>query len=346
MAPSRPYISAAPEPLQRSAVESLRVIDPPRIFTYVDAVARHGSIRKAAEALHVVSSALNRRILDLEDELGSALFERMPRGVRPTAAGELFLGFVRRSMCELEQVGAQIEALKGGVSGKVRVGVAESMTGHILPRAVAEFQHAHPKVCFHVWVDGPRGLTDALLSDAADMILTHDSSDHPAVQPLARARQTMCALVALDHPLASRTNLMLADCLDYPLAMPDASLAARHLLDRALEAKAFRFTPALVSNSIELTKIFARQNQAVCFQFRSGDSPDSAHMVEIPLLDPELADAGLMLAVRRDRTLPAAAATFADQLAACFGSLDDGLNDTTDVGVLERRSGAWRKSDS
>ena len=331
MAQSRSHFSSAPEPLSRSAVDSMgmRVIDPPRIFTYVDAVARHGSIRKAAEALHVVSSALNRRILDLEEELGSALFERMPRGVRPTAAGELFLGFVRRSLRELEQVGAQIEALKGGVSGKVRVGVAESMTGHILPRAVAEFQRAHPKVCFHVWVDGPRGLADALLSDAADLILTHEPSDHPEVQALAQARQTMCALVSRDHPLAQRRSLMLVDCLAYPLAMPDASLAARHMLDRALEAKAFRFTPALVSNSIELTKIFARQNQAVCFQFRSGDD---AQMVEIPLCDPELAHARLLLAVRRERVLPAAAKAFADQLAACFTSLDD---------VHERPSGAW-----
>lgn len=333
MAQSRPQIRPAPEPLSRSALDGkgqgmgMRVIDPPRIFTYVDAVARHGSIRKAAEALHVVSSALNRRILDLEEELGSALFERLPRGVRPTAAGELFLGFVRRSLRELEQVSAEIEALKGGVSGKVRVGVAESMTGQILPGAVAEFQRAHPKVCFHVWVDGPRGLADALLSDAADLILTHEASDHPEVQALAQARQTLCALVAHDHPLAQRKSLLLSDCLAYPLAMPDASLAARHMLDRALEAKAFRFTPALVSNSIELTKIFARQNQAVCFQFRSGDDLQRAQMVEIPLRDPELAHARLVLAVRRERVLPAAANAFADQLAACFGTLDDGLAD-------------------
>jgi DNA-binding transcriptional LysR family regulator len=315
----------------------MRVIDPPRIFTYVDAVARHGSIRKAAEALHVVSSALNRRILDLEEELGAALFERMPRGVRPTPAGELFLGFVRRSLRELEQVGAQIEALKGGVSGKIRVGVAESMTGTILPRAVAEFQRAYPKVCFHVWVDGPRGLCDALLSDAADLILTHEPSEHPEVQALAQARQTLCALVSRDHPLAERTSLLLADCLAFPLAMPDASLAARHMLDRALEAKAFRFTPALVSNSIELTKIFARQNQAVCFQFRTRDEEESAQLVEIPLLDPELAQARLLLAVRRERVLPAAAATFAEQLAACFTSLDDGLADAPS----KRPSGTW-----
>src|SRR4051812_19981729 len=77
-----------------------RLIRPPRILTYMDAVARHGSIRKAAEALHIASSALNRRILDLEDELGTLLFERLPRGVRLSAAGELFIGYVRRSLTD------------------------------------------------------------------------------------------------------------------------------------------------------------------------------------------------------------------------------------------------------
>ena len=62
-----------------------------RVLNYVDEVARSGSIRKAADRLNVTASAVNRRIADLEDELGAALFDRQPRGVRLTAAGEVFL---------------------------------------------------------------------------------------------------------------------------------------------------------------------------------------------------------------------------------------------------------------
>src|SRR5258708_6843898 len=51
-----------------------------RFLRYVDEVARPGSIRQAAERLHVAPSAVNRRILDLEDELGTPIFERLPRG--------------------------------------------------------------------------------------------------------------------------------------------------------------------------------------------------------------------------------------------------------------------------
>ena len=59
------------------------------VLRYFDQVARLGSIRRAAEALHVASSAVNRQIIKLEAEIGTPLFERLRSGVRLTAAGEL-----------------------------------------------------------------------------------------------------------------------------------------------------------------------------------------------------------------------------------------------------------------
>src|SRR5258708_7167739 len=139
---------------QETSPQPPRPLSPPRIFAYVDAVARHGSIRKAAAALHIVSSALNRRILDLEEEMGAPLFERLPRGVRPTAAGELYLAYVRRSIRELEQVGAQIEGLRRLLRGRVRLAVAESVTGHMLPTAIGRFPAQHPHGTFHALLAG------------------------------------------------------------------------------------------------------------------------------------------------------------------------------------------------
>ena len=49
-------------------------------LTFIEAIARAGSIRKAAETLSITSTALNRRVLALEDELGVQIFERLPRG--------------------------------------------------------------------------------------------------------------------------------------------------------------------------------------------------------------------------------------------------------------------------
>ena len=90
-----------------------RRIRPPRLYVYFDAIIRHGSIRRAAEALRIASSALNRRLLDLEQEVGTILFDRLQGGVRLTAAGEAFAAHVRRTLSDLDRVGDQIQALQG-----------------------------------------------------------------------------------------------------------------------------------------------------------------------------------------------------------------------------------------
>jgi DNA-binding transcriptional LysR family regulator len=314
MASGRPRAGQAHKSVDDGA--SLRSIKPPSSYSDVDAVARHGSIRKAAEALHVVSSALNRRILELEEELGFELFERLPRGVRPTAAGELFLAYVRRSLKDLRQLEAQIAGLQGQMRGSIKVAVAESVTVRLLPEAITAYQREHPRICFHVKVDGPAVLRGLLLSDEAELILTHENIESPSIEVLAAVKQPLCALFATDHPLAARSSLRLGDCMGYPLALPDESLAARALLDKALERAGLQLEPSMVCNSIEATRVFARAKGGICFQFHLDDQWEYRGMLAVPLVDPELEHPHLSLAVRRGRVLPPAAAGFAEQLTA------------------------------
>jgi DNA-binding transcriptional LysR family regulator len=314
--------STQPFPTLAHAVASRRSrLEPPAAFADVEAVAQHGSIRKAADALHIASSALNRRILDLEEQVGVPLFERLPRGVRPTAAGELFLAHVRRSLKELRLLEAQIDGLRGLVRGHVRVAVAESVTARLLPNAIADYRERHPGISFSVTVDGPKRLTESLLRDKADLILTHAPVQDAEIAVLATVPLPLCALVAPDHPLAERADLRLRDCVSYPIAMPDETLAARAFIDAALERASVELEPAFVSNSIESTKVFARRSGGVCFSFQVGREPDVSGMATIPLADPVLREARLELAARRGRVLPVAAATFAEELVASFETL-------------------------
>src|SRR5713226_5815021 len=98
-----------------------------RILRYVDEIARCGSIRRAAERLNVTASAVNRRVADLEEELGARLFERRPRGVRLTAAGEMFVRYAREQATDMERVKSQIEDLKGLRRGTVRIACSQAM---------------------------------------------------------------------------------------------------------------------------------------------------------------------------------------------------------------------------
>jgi DNA-binding transcriptional LysR family regulator len=156
---AKPLPRAAAPPsrmLDRAKATSRRRLRPPRVLTYVDAVARYGSIRKAADALNIASSALNRQILDLEVDLGAPLFERLPRGVRVTSAGEAFLVYARLVISELKAVESRIEQLRGLVRGQVSVAAAESVAGELLPSAITQFQETHPYVRFHVRIGARR----------------------------------------------------------------------------------------------------------------------------------------------------------------------------------------------
>lgn len=298
----------------KQATNAADGLQPELNHVYFDAVYRHGSIRKAAVALHIASSALNRRILDLEQEVGTPLFERLPRGVRLTEAGELFLTYVRRCAQDLQRLRGQIDKLRGQAGGSVRIGVAESVTPRLLPAAVQTYGQAHPGVSFHITVDGPERLGEALLQDHVDLILTHELLQQPGCMTLAVLRHPLCALVANSHPLALSPSTTLAECSNYPWAIPDRTLAARHLLDVALEHSNLRVTPVIESNSIETLKAFVRGGEAVCFSFHLGQHEETPGLTVLTLRNAHCAEAKLFLATRRGRTLPVAAAAFAEQL--------------------------------
>jgi DNA-binding transcriptional LysR family regulator len=302
---ARSHTTAAPKRLR-----------PQRLLTYVDAVARHGSIRKAAEALNVASSALNRQILDLEMDLGSALFERLPRGVRLTSAGELFLAYTREAISDLSAIQSRIDQLRGLVRGKVGIAAVESVAGELLPMAITQYQAEHPKVQFNVRIGAPDELIAALVADEVDLILTHNAPTRREAAVVTAAAQALCALVVPDHPLAAREQLHLRDCLAYPLALADATLSGRALIEQALAQASFDLEPRLVSNSVETMKAFARINHGVCFQFRRPGKTliPPGDMIALPLIDPPLLQAKLILATRRGRVLPIAAASFVELL--------------------------------
>jgi|HubBroStandDraft_2_1064218.scaffolds.fasta_scaffold45735_2 DNA-binding transcriptional LysR family regulator len=300
----------------RNVVSQRKRLRPPRLLSYVDAVARHGSIRKAADALNVASSALNRQILDLETDLGAALFERLPRGVRLTAAGEVFLAYARQAISELKAVESQVEQLRGLVRGQVGVAAVESVAGELLPTVITQFQVEHPNVRFNVRIGAPEELVSALTEDRVDLILTHHPPPRKHVAIAAIAHQALCALMVADHPLAKRSELHLRDCLAYPLALGDTTLAGRALIEQVLAQASFDLDPRLVSDSVETMKAFARMNRGVCFQFRSPGKViiPPGDMIALPLIDPPLLQARLFLATRRGRVLPIAAASFVELL--------------------------------
>jgi DNA-binding transcriptional LysR family regulator len=221
-----------------------------RFLDYVDAVARAGSIRGAADQLHVAASAVNRRVQDLEAELGEPLFERLPRGVRLTSAGELFVAYARRRSADLEQVRSEIEALRGMRRGHVAIAGSQAVVPSFLPRAIVAFQALHPGITFDVKVhDRDRGVQD-VLDFAVDLALVYNPDSTRGLQVLAQSKQRTCAVVAPDHPLARRAGVRLKDCLQYPIVLPAPAVGPQRARRTARQGLA----PAAAGAGVQLVR--------------------------------------------------------------------------------------------
>jgi DNA-binding transcriptional LysR family regulator len=199
-----------------------------------------GSIRKAAERLNLTPSAMNRRIQDLEAEVGTPLFERRPRGVRLTTAGEMFVRYARSQIAEAERMLSQVEDLRGLRRGPIQIACSQALALDFLPSHIAAFQKKHPKVLFDLRVmDHERALA-ALAAYEVDLALVYRPAMWPSLRVIASIPQRLVVIVRSDHPLAAKKTVRLSECAEYPAALPDRTLSGRQILDEVTTRRDLR----------------------------------------------------------------------------------------------------------
>ncbi len=288
-----------------------------RFLRYVDEVARTGSVRKAAEKLNVTGSALNRRLLDIEAELGHPLFERHARGMRLTAAGEAFIRYVRQQTASLARLKSELEDMSGFRRGEVRLAVSQAVAYELVPRAIEAYRQAFPLVEFRVRVCDRGEAMRALQDYAVDLVIVFNPERSAEFVPLAFAPQNVFAFMGEKHLLAKKKALRLRDVVEYPLALPEPGLGSRTLLDSFFARSSLQYRVALETNSFELLKRFVRLEPAVSFQIQIGTPQGVVEdgIVSRPIAEPGLTQANLVLGQLRGRPLPIAAAKFAEEMA-------------------------------
>ncbi len=292
-----------------------------RIWRYIDEVARAGSVRQAAERLHVTPSALLRRIQDVEHDLGAPIFERDTTGVQLTAAGEIFVTWIRSQDADLKRVYSQIEELLGLKRGNVSLTCSQAVQEFVVQH-VKRFREQHPLVHFKVRVGDHLSAIQSLVDYSSDLLLVFRPPHSIELQPLMSVPQTMVAIMPHDHPLATKPKLQLTDFVGYDIALPGANFGGREIIDQVLAKSSTRLNVVVESNSFSVLAALISSGHLVTFQVEIGAHANRAdpNLAVRPIEDPDLNQGSLVLGQLRGRALPLPAAKFAEQLAS-------GLND-------------------
>ncbi len=281
-------------------------------YRYFDAVIKAGSIRKAAAKLDVAPSSIGRQIQQLEHEMGMALLERHANGVIPTPAGLICADYIRNSLFDLEVLKSELDGLRGLRRGNVRICSIEGVVAETLLSAIAQFREQYSGVTFEVTVIGTQQVAEAIVSGDADIGIAFQHPPHADIEMAARTPDPLAASVAPGHPLAVETEVGFERCLDHPIAVPETTFGIRALIDQVCLDKGLQVKPALLTNSIEALRSFARTGAGISLLPNITILRELADrsLVSVPLIDPQLKLATTDIMVRKNRRLPIAVQMF------------------------------------
>jgi DNA-binding transcriptional LysR family regulator len=189
-----------------------------RHLRYFVSVGEEEHYGRAAERLHVAQPALSRQIQDLEKEIGFALFDRLPRGVKLSAAGKLFLSDARRILQDVEDAKRRAERIAHGRTGTLRIGIATAVSWHGLVRdSFREFRRRQPDVEMELQHLLSVHQVEAILSGRLDAGFTASITPwHKDLGHWEFAQDRMVLAVPQGHPLTRREKVRLRDLRGMP----------------------------------------------------------------------------------------------------------------------------------
>jgi DNA-binding transcriptional LysR family regulator len=189
-----------------------------RHLRYFVAVGEEQHFGRAAKRLHVAQPPLSRQIQDLESEMGFLLFDRLPRGVRLSTAGKVFLSDARRILEDVEDAKRRAERIADGQAGTLRIGIAMALSWHgVVVDSFREFRRRQPDVELVVHHLLSVHQVDAVLADRLDVGFAATITPwHKDLAHRQFAQERLLLAVPKGHPLTRLRRIRLRDLRNMP----------------------------------------------------------------------------------------------------------------------------------
>lgn len=189
------------------------------------AVGRLGSIRRAADELNVSASAIDRQILNVEAELEMPLFERLPTGLRLTAAGEIMMSSGARWQKSMADVRTQIEDLRGLKRGHVDIAIIDALAKGFIPSTIQAIQSRYPGITIGVKVLENDAVRRAISNGEVDFGIFFEPQSFRDITVRAFVEVMLGFLTPAGHPFGVQREARFSACVGSAVIVPAAPLA-------------------------------------------------------------------------------------------------------------------------
>lgn len=196
-------------------------------------VARHESVSRAADALHVTQPAVSLQIRTLEEIAGIPLTRKVGRNIQLTAAGEVMVEFSERILRLWEQAGDELAALQGVTSGTLRIG-AVTTAEHLLPPLLVPFTIERPDVRLKLQVGNRAEIVQMLARHEIELAIMGTPPRELRTNAAKFARHPMAFVASPTHPLMKKKKITLNDVMAANLMVRERGSGTRTAVERLL----------------------------------------------------------------------------------------------------------------
>lgn len=218
---------------------------------YFVEVAEREHISDAAEHLHVAQSAVSRQIANLEEELGTALFERVGRNVKLTPIGKIFLEHAITALNAIDYAVKQVEEYLDPQRGSIKIGFPTSLASYVLPTVISAFKKEYPDVSFHLRQGSYRYLIEAVKNRELNLaFLGPVPRKDESINSMILFNENICALLPANHRLAKRDKIHLDELRnDNFVLFPEGYILHKVVVDAC---KSAGFLPKVTSEGEDM----------------------------------------------------------------------------------------------
>ncbi len=218
------------------------------------AVALEGSVTRAAGRLRVSQPAISKQLIEFEQSLGVALFDRGARGVRLTQAGRLVLRYSSQIFAQEQSLQAELQALLGVSSGQLAVGASTTIGNYLVPDVFGQYHRLHPGIELRLEIGNTEAVQRMVLEDRVDIGLTEGLASSRALNTRVFGHDAMVMVTAPGDPRAGQGPIDSAAMGALQLIAREPGSGTRAVIEAAFQQRGIPFAPSMSLGSSEAIK--------------------------------------------------------------------------------------------